>query len=88
MKLNKAIIWLLVVSFLTSSILLGESKVTNAAVIDSIPNTTRNIMEYDKSFQSVTGFASLGVNDRSNYIGTSFYRKVKDLSLSDYKEII
>ncbi|MBO1514169.1 hypothetical protein [Metabacillus bambusae] len=77
MKFNKAIIWLLVLSFLTPSILLGENNVANAAVIDSIPNTTRNIMDYDDSFLSVTGFASLGVNDRSNYIGTSYYRKVK-----------
>lgn len=77
MKFNKAIIWLLVLTFLTSPLLLGESKVTKAATIDSIPNTTRDIRDYDNSFLSVTGFASLGVNDRSSYIGTSYYSKVK-----------
>ena len=30
----------------------------------------------NKSFMSVTGFASLGVKDRSEYHGTSYYRKV------------
>lgn len=78
MKFNKAIIWLLVLTFLSSSFLLGDSKVTKAAAIDSIPNTTRDMKDYDNSFLSVTGYASLGVNDRSRYIDTSYYRKVKN----------
>ncbi|QGH35942.1 hypothetical protein GI584_18630 [Gracilibacillus salitolerans] len=77
MKLKKTTIWLLILTFLTSSLLLGGTTVTNAAEIDSIPNTTRNIQDYDDSFLSVTGYASLGVNDRSEYIDTSYYRQVK-----------
>ncbi|WP_156178204.1 hypothetical protein [Bacillus sp. SA1-12] len=50
MKFNKTIIWLLALSFLTSSLLLGEIQVTTAAVIDSIPNTSRHIKDYDNSF--------------------------------------
>lgn len=78
MKLKKIIIWLLVISFLTSSFLFGGSKSIKAADFDSIPNTIRTFKNYDKSFMSVTGFASLGVNDRSEYHGTSYYRKVMD----------
>ncbi|MGP4038570.1 hypothetical protein ACTWP4_01485 [Gracilibacillus sp. D59] len=77
MKMKKTAIWLLVLSFFTSSLLWGETIVTNASEIDSIPNTTRNIKDYDDSYLSVTGYASLGVNDRSQYIDTSYYRKVK-----------
>lgn len=77
MKLNKTIILLLFLSFFTSSLCFGVSKGTEAAVTDSIPNTTRTIKDYDKSFLSVPGFASLGVNDRSSYIDTSYYRQVK-----------
>ena len=78
MKLNKVIIWLFVLSFLTSSLFIAESTATKAAVIDSIPNTTRHMKDYDHSFLSVTGFASEGVNDRSDYVGTSFYREVNN----------
>ncbi|WP_309087920.1 hypothetical protein [Domibacillus sp.] len=46
-------------------------------MIDSIPNTTRDVKEYSNRFLSVTGFASLGVKDRSGYYETSYYRKVK-----------
>src|SRR5690625_1770149 len=78
MKLNKVIILLFVLSFLTSSLFIAESTATKAAVIDSIPNTTRHMKDYDHSFLSVTGFASEGVNDRSDYVGTSFYREVNN----------
>ncbi|MBT2757620.1 hypothetical protein J7E71_17155 [Mesobacillus foraminis] len=77
MKYNKAIIWLLVLSVLASSVLLAESRTAEAAAIDSIPNTTRSIKDYDKSFLSVPGFASLGVNDRRSYIDSMYYRQVK-----------
>lgn len=76
MKLKKSIIWLLVISFLTSTFLIGGSKAIKAADFDSIPNTSKTFKNYDKSFMSVTGFASLGVKDRSEYHGTSYYRKV------------
>jgi len=64
---------------LTSTSLFGESNVADAAVISSIPNTTRTLKSYDNSFLSVTGYASLsgGVKDRSSYVGTSYYRTVK-----------
>ncbi|RKL65274.1 hypothetical protein CR203_21630 [Salipaludibacillus neizhouensis] len=77
MKFNKAIIWLLVLAFFTSSLLIGGNEAVHAAEIDSIPNTERYIKDYDNSFLSVSGFASLGVNDRSEYIDTSYYRQVK-----------
>jgi pectate lyase len=70
-------IWLVVISFFTSSLLFGGNALVNAAEIDSIPNTTRNFKDYDNSYLSVTGYASLGVNDRSHYIDTSYYRQVK-----------
>lgn len=76
MKFKKSIIWLLVISFLTSIFLIGGSKAIKAADFDSIPNTSKTFKNYDKSFMSVTGFASLGVKDRSEYHGTSYYRKV------------
>lgn len=78
MKFKKSIIWLLVISFLTSTLLIGGSKAIKAADFDSIPNTSKTFKNYDKSFMSVTGFASLGVKDRSEYHGTSYYRKVMD----------
>ncbi|MFC4323600.1 hypothetical protein [Litchfieldia salsa] len=77
MKFRKAMIWVVILSFFTSSLVLGRNGVVNASEIDSIPNTTRSIKNYDNIFLSVTGYASLGVNDRSHYIETSFYRKVK-----------
>jgi len=77
MKFNKLVISLLVLLLFTSSSLLSERQVTKATTIDAIPNTTRVIMDYDNSFLSVTGFASLGVNDRSGYIGTPEYREVQ-----------
>ncbi|SER19658.1 Pectate lyase [Gracilibacillus ureilyticus] len=61
----------------SSTILLSGVETAHAAEVDSIPNSSRTIKEYDKSFLSVTGYASLGVNDRSQYIGTDYYRKVK-----------
>ncbi|MDX8047271.1 hypothetical protein SH601_14975 [Gracilibacillus sp. S3-1-1] len=77
MKLNKALIGLLVLAFITSSLLIVKNEAIHATEIDSIPNTERHIKEYDNSFLSVSGYASLGVNDRSEYFNTSYYRKVK-----------
>ncbi|WP_239628713.1 hypothetical protein [Paenibacillus sp. H1-7] len=61
----------------TSSYIITSSK-AEAAVITSIPNTTKVEKRYDSSFLSVTGYASLGVNDRSSYVGTSYYRTVSN----------
>jgi len=79
MNFNKVLSRLLVGTLLVTSFsLLGENKAASAAVISSIPNTTRTIKSYDNSFLSVTGFAAAGVNDRSKYVGTSYYRIVKN----------
>ncbi len=61
----------------TSSYIVSCSKV-EAAMITSIPNTIKVEKSYDTSFLSVPGFASLGVNDRSSYVGTSYYRTVSN----------
>lgn len=61
----------------TSSYIVAGSKV-EAAVITSIPNTTKVEKSYDTSFLSVPGYASLGVNDRSSYVGTTYYRTVSN----------
>ncbi len=42
-----------------------------------IPNTTSTFSKYDASFLSVNGYASGGVNDRSEFVGTDKYRQVK-----------
>ncbi|MFB3163517.1 hypothetical protein ABLO26_19375 [Neobacillus sp. 179-J 1A1 HS] len=77
MKFKRALIWLVVISFFTTSLLFGGNALVSAAEIDSIPNTTRNFKNYDNSYLSVTGYASLGVNERSHYIDTTYYRQVK-----------
>lgn len=41
-----------------------------------IPGTSSTFTEYDPSFLSVTGYAAEGVNDRSEYVGTTYYRTV------------
>jgi pectate lyase len=61
----------------TSSLFFVNGPFVSASEIDSIPNTTRTIKDYDSSFLSVSGYASLGVKDRSQYIDTPFYRQVK-----------
>lgn len=77
MKFKSGIIWLVIISFIASSLLFGVNTLGHAAEIDSIPNTTRNVKDYDNSYLSVTGYASLGVNDRSHYMDTTYYRQVK-----------
>jgi pectate lyase len=77
LKFKRALIWLVVISFFTSSFFFGGNALVNAAEIDSIPNTTRTFKDYDNSYLSLTGYASLGVKDRSHYIDTSYYRQVK-----------
>lgn len=79
MKLKKMLSSILAGAvFITSFSLFGETKIVKAASIASIPNTSRQIKNYDKSFMSLTGFASVNnsVSDRSKYVGTSYYRKV------------
>lgn len=46
--------------------------------INKTLKTTRTVSEYNSSFVSVTGFAKGGVNDRTEYIGTEYYREVKN----------
>ena len=41
-----------------------------------IPNTTSSFSKYDASFLSVSGYAAAGVHDRSEYVGTEYYRQV------------
>ena len=47
--------------FVTSFSILGQSESVSAATVNSIPNTTRSIKEYDKSFMSLTGYASVNI---------------------------
>jgi len=77
LKFKSTIICLVVISFFTSSLLFGMNSLVHATEIDSIPNTTRSFKDYDNSYLSVTGYASSGVNDRSRYIDTPYYRQVK-----------
>ncbi|WP_242698071.1 FIMAH domain-containing protein [Bacillus sp. SD088] len=77
MQLKTMIILIFSLSLITSSIILDGNLKMKAAMIDAIPNTTRTVMDYNNHFLSVTGFASLGVNDRSRYLGTSYYREVR-----------
>lgn len=76
-ELEKVNYYFISAHIFSSTILLSGVETAHAAEVDSIPNSSRTIKEYDKSFLSVTGYASLGVNDRSQYIGTDYYRKVK-----------
>lgn len=55
---------------------ISSMSLVDAATIDTIPNTDRSINEYSTDYLSVTGYASLGVNDRSEYMGTAYYRTV------------
>ncbi|UOQ86563.1 hypothetical protein [Gracilibacillus salinarum] len=77
MTIKKSLTWLLFLSLIISPFLFSATSVVNAAAIDSIPNTERHVKNYDNSYLSVTGYASSGVHDRSEYMGTSYYRKVK-----------
>ena len=47
-------------------------------VITQLPQTERTIEEFNKSFFSLTGFAN--VSDRTQYLGTDYYRTVSDES--------
>ncbi|WP_042462295.1 hypothetical protein [Neobacillus dielmonensis] len=77
MKLKKTMKWVLALSFVTSPLLYSGQGTAKAAEINSIPNTTRYFKNYDNSFLSVSGYASFGVHDRSQYIDTPYYRQVK-----------
>ncbi|WP_079912504.1 carbohydrate-binding protein [Paenibacillus sp. 32352] len=65
-------------SLLVTSSFVGAGGTAEAAVITSIPNSTKVEKNYDSSFLTVPGYASLGVKDRSSYIGTSYYRTVSN----------
>jgi pectate lyase len=77
LNFKRTLIWLVALLLFTSPLSFVDHSFVNAAEIDSIPNTTRTMKDYDHTFLSVTGYASLGVNDRSHYIDTPFYRQVK-----------
>ncbi|MFE5322210.1 hypothetical protein ACFQ88_26390 [Paenibacillus sp. NPDC056579] len=76
--MKKVLSSLVIGSLLVTSSYIVTSSKAEAAVITSIPNTTKVEKRYDSSFLSVTGYASLGVNDRSSYVGTSYYRTVSN----------
>ena len=61
---------------LTFSFLMFFSNFSSIYSISELPQTTRTIKAYDESFLSVTGYASVNnaINDRSSYIGTSYYK--------------
>lgn len=50
---------------------------TQSAVTE-IPGTVSTESTYNQSFLSVTGFASGNVHDRSEYVGTEYYRVIDD----------
>ncbi|MCZ8521394.1 MULTISPECIES: carbohydrate-binding protein [Paenibacillus] len=76
--IKKVISSLVTGSLLVTPTFIDTSSKAEAAVIQSIPNTTKVEKNYDSSFLSVPGYASLGVKDRSSYIGTPFYRTVSN----------
>lgn len=81
MKFKKVLSSILTMSLcFTALATLGISEKANAATVNSIPNTSRSIKNYDNNFLSVTGYASVNnaVNDRSRYVGTSYYRTVNN----------
>ena len=47
-------------------------------VVTEIPGTVSTESDYNNSFLSVTGFASGNVHDRSEYVGTEYYRVIDD----------
>ncbi|WP_054859934.1 hypothetical protein [Gracilibacillus sp. JCM 18860] len=76
--MKKTFLYLVLFVFVTSTLYLDGSKVIHAENIDTIPNTSREVKDYDQSFLSVTGFASLGVKDRTSYEGTSYHREISN----------
>ncbi len=69
-----------------SSVFVSTPKVIyadNAAaanVVTEIPGTVSTESSYNSSFLSITGFASVNgnVHDRSEYVGTEYYRVIDD----------
>jgi pectate lyase len=76
--MNKVFSSLVMGALLVTSSFIATGNKAEAAVINAIPNTTKVEKSYDSSFLSVPGYASLGVKDRSSYIGTSYYRTVSN----------
>ncbi|MGF7029293.1 pectate lyase [Paenibacillus mucilaginosus] len=77
--MNKKVISGLVAgSLLVTPTFIDTGSKAEAAVIQSIPNTTKVEKSYESGFLSVPGYASLGVKDRSSYIGTPYYRTVSN----------
>ena len=83
MKLNRTLSMILAASIAAAGFsVVGipnyvmAASTTMQGEVNEIPGTIREVKDYDESFLSVTGFASLGVKDRSEYIGTAYYREV------------
>ncbi|AEI42963.1 carbohydrate-binding protein [Paenibacillus mucilaginosus] len=75
---RKVISGLVAGSLLVTPTFIDTGSKAEAAVIQSIPNTTKVEKSYESGFLSVPGYASLGVKDRSSYIGTPYYRTVSN----------
>ncbi|WP_426445288.1 carbohydrate-binding protein [Paenibacillus sp. S-38] len=75
---RKVISSLVAGSLVVTPTFIDTGSKAEAAVIQSIPNTTKVEKSYESGFLSVPGYASLGVKDRSSYIGTSYYRTVSN----------
>jgi len=75
-----------------SSVFVSTPKVIyadNAAaanVVTEIPGTVSTESSYNSSFLSITGFASVNgnVHDRSEYVGTEYYRVIDDETVDIY----
>lgn len=78
MIFKKGLSRLVVGSLLVTSTLFGSGSLAEAVPQRSIPNTSKVEKRYDSSFLSVPGYASLGVQDRSHYAGTPYYRTVSN----------
>lgn len=68
----------LVVSTLFSTTAFADKWNFTEEEINKTLKTTRTVSDYNSSFLSVTGYAKGVVNDRTEYIGTDYYRVVKN----------
>lgn len=75
---KRALCKMLAVTMIASSLGVGALQTADAAVITQIPNTTRSFKEYDKSLMSLTGYAKGYITDKTEYVGTSYYRTVSN----------
>lgn len=76
-KFLKALAVCMAVSTLFTTTAFADKWNFTSEEVSKTLKTTRTISEYNSSFLSVTGFAKGVVNDRTEYIGTDYYRLVK-----------